>query len=162
MMFGLWFSLKVHGLQIGAPLKWWVSTANRSAFVVLICRQVLNFCKCRTIHAVCPVRGRVAVSIFLYKEYLVRFPFECFKRKIRTHLDLLSILWLGGKNVKTFRWDQRLQIQNPFMAFKRVPRSKQHWVNSIMSGRSPPLYCTFTLIAMQGHQKNIKKKPETM
>ena len=23
-----------------------------------------------------------------------------------------------------------------------------------MSGRSPPLYCTFTLIAMQGHQKN--------
>ena len=27
----------------------------------------------------------------------------------------------GGKNVKTFRWDQRLQIQNLFMAFKRVP-----------------------------------------
>ena len=25
-------------------LKWWVSTANRSAFVVLICRQVLTFC----------------------------------------------------------------------------------------------------------------------
>ena len=36
------------------------------------------------------------------------------------------------------------------------------WVNSIMSGRSPPLYCTFTLIVMQGHQKNIKNKPETM
>ena len=31
-----------------------------------------------------------------------------------------------------------------------------------MSGRSPPLYCTFTLIAMQGHQKNIKNKPETI
>ena len=28
------------------------------------------------------------------------------------------------ENVKTFRWDQRLQIQNLFMAFKRVPRWK--------------------------------------
>ena len=27
----------------------------------------------------------------------------------------------GGKNVKTFRWDHRLQIQNLFMTFKRVP-----------------------------------------
>ena len=27
-----------------------------------------------------------------------------------------------GKNVKTFRWDYRLQIQNIFMAFKQVPR----------------------------------------
>ena len=26
------------------------------------------------------------------------------------------------KNVKTFRWDHRLQIQNLLMAFKRVPR----------------------------------------
>ena len=33
-------------------LKWRVSTANRSAFfVVLICRQVLNFCTCRTMYA---------------------------------------------------------------------------------------------------------------
>ena len=31
-----------------------------------------------------------------------------------------------------------------------------------MSGRSPPLYCTFTLFAMQGHQKNVKKKTETV
>ena len=30
----------------------------------------------------------------------------------------------GEKNGKTFRWDQRLQIQNLFMAFKRVPRWK--------------------------------------
>ena len=45
-----------------------------------------------------------------------------------------------GKNVKTFsRWDQRLQIQNLFMAFKQV-----------------------TLIAMQGHRKNSKNKTETM
>ena len=40
---------------------------------------------------------------------------------VRTHLDLLSIPRLGRKNVKTFRWDHRLQIQNLFMAFKRVP-----------------------------------------
>ena len=26
-----------------------------------------------------------------------------------------------GENVKTFRWDNRLQIQNLMMAFKRVP-----------------------------------------
>ena len=26
----------------------------------------------------------------------------------------------GGGNVKTFRWDHRLQIQNLFMTFKRV------------------------------------------
>ena len=33
-----------------------------------------------------------------------------------------------------------------------------HWVNSIISGRGPPLYCTLTLIAMQGHQKNSTKQ----
>ena len=44
-----------------------------------------------------------------------------FKRKIRMHLDLLSIPQSGGKNVRTFRWYHRLQIQNLFMAFKRVP-----------------------------------------
>ena len=27
-----------------------------------------------------------------------------------------------------------------------------------MSGRTPPLYCTLTLIAMQGHQKNSENK----
>ena len=36
-------------------------------------------------------------------------------------LDLLSIPQSGGKNVKTFRWDHRLQIQNLLVAFKRVP-----------------------------------------
>ena len=41
----------------------------------------------------------------------------CFKRKIRTHLDLLNKPQSGGKNVKTFsRWDQQLKIQNLFMA----------------------------------------------
>ena len=33
-----------------------------------------------------------------------------FKRKIRTRLDPLSIPQSGGKNVKTFRWDQYLQF----------------------------------------------------
>ena len=45
-----------------------------------------------------------------------------------------------GENVKTFRWDHRLQIQNLFMTFKRVPRWQYHWVNIIISGRNPPLY----------------------
>ena len=34
------------------------------------------------------------------------------------------------------------------------PDGSKHWVNSIMSGRSPSLYCyihLLTLIAMQGH-----------
>ena len=43
------------------------------------------------------------------------------KEKMRTRLDLLSIPQSGGKNIKTFRWDHRLQIQNHFMTFKRVP-----------------------------------------
>ena len=30
-----------------------------------------------------------------------------------------------------------------------------------MSGRSPPLYCTLTLIAMQGHQTKSKNETET-
>ena len=36
-----------------------------------------------------------------------------FKEKIRTRLDLLGIPQSGGKTVKTFRWDHRLQIQKP-------------------------------------------------
>ena len=32
------------------------------------------------------------------------------------------------------------------------------WVNSIILGRSPSSYCTLTLIAMQGHQKNSENK----
>ena len=46
-----------------------------------------------------------------------------FKEKSeRICLDLLSIPQSGGKNVKTFRWDHSLQIQNLFMAFKRISR----------------------------------------
>ena len=30
-----------------------------------------------------------------------------------------------------------------------------HRVDSIISGRSPPLHCTLTLISMQGHQNHI-------
>ena len=53
---------------------------------------------------------------FLFKKLVLLF-----ERKIRTRLDLLSIPQSGGKTVKTFRWDHRLQIRNLFMAFKRVP-----------------------------------------
>ena len=38
-----------------------------------------------------------------------------------------------GGNVKTFRWDQSLQIQNLFMAFKRVPRWKNVFVLFVVS-----------------------------
>ena len=44
-----------------------------------------------------------------------------------------------GENVKTFRWDHRLQIQNLFMAFKRVPL----W---------------YTVVTL-GQQYNIGEKP---
>ena len=40
-------------------------------------------------------------------------------KKGRIHLDLLSIPQSGGKIVKTFWWDHRLQIRNLFMAFTR-------------------------------------------
>ena len=46
------------------------------------------------------------------------------QRKIRTHLDLLSIPQLEGGKCQNVRWDQRLQIQNLFVAFERVPRWK--------------------------------------
>ena len=29
------------------------------------------------------------------------------------------------------------------------------WVNNKMSGRNPPLYCTNTMIVMQGHQTTL-------
>ena len=47
------------------------------------------------------------------------------------------------------------------MAFKRAPLCYYSNLGStsIISGRSPPLYCcTLTLIAMQGHQKNSEDK----
>ena len=57
----------------------------------------------------------------LYREIKFKVGFGV-ERKIRTHLeDLLSIPQSGGKNVKMFRWDHRLQVENLFMAFKRVP-----------------------------------------
>ena len=55
---------------------------------------------------------------------IVQYMIISFQRKIRTHLDLLSIPQSGGGNVRTIRWDQRLQIQNLSIAFKRVPRWK--------------------------------------
>ena len=32
------------------------------------------------------------------------------------------------------------------------------WINSKMSERNPPLYCTITSIAMQGHQTKQRQK----
>ena len=47
-----------------------------------------------------------------------------------------------GGNAKTFRWNHRLQIQNLFMAFKRVPQIRRRWraARSLTSqGRGEPL-----------------------
>ena len=41
-------------------------------------------------------------------------PIKIKKNQNAPSLDLLSIPQSGGKNIKTFRWDQRLQIQNIF------------------------------------------------
>ena len=63
-------------------------------------------------------------TVIVYYYYPFNFVLQCrlFLKKIRTRLDLLGIPHQsGGKNVKTFRWDHRLQIQNLFMTFKRVP-----------------------------------------
>ena len=68
---------------------------------------------------------------------------------------------ISGKNVKTFsRWDHRLQIKNLSMSLKRFPLwVVTFWVNSIMSRRSSPIYCTLTLlIAIQGHQTKEKSE----
>ena len=43
-------------------LKWWVSTANRSAFVVLICRWVLNLFPNRHIYDGCRAKDRKSIS----------------------------------------------------------------------------------------------------
>ena len=40
------------------------------------------------------------------------------------------------------------------MVSKGFPNVTLHRVDSIISGRSPRLYCTLTLISMQGHQNH--------
>ena len=43
------------------------------------------------------------------------------QRKIRTRLDLLSIPQSVGKNVKTFRWDQRLLLNSiQYLLFRTI------------------------------------------
>ena len=55
--------------------------------------------------------------------YLRVLDYKCLKKNQNApRLGLLSIPQSVGKNVKTLsRWDHRLQIQNIFMAFKRIP-----------------------------------------
>ena len=55
------------------------------------------------------------------KENKRKSTWYCLKKNRFAPIDLLSIPQSRGGNVKTFRWDHRLQIQNLFMAFKRVP-----------------------------------------
>ena len=77
---------------------------------VIIRNQQNSIC-CDVAYKVAVIGGKSATDGMRYAAYFV----------IRTRLDLLSIPQSGGKNVKAFRWDHRLQIQNLFMAFKRVP-----------------------------------------
>ena len=51
----------------------------------------------------------------------VRFFVVLLKENLNVSIDLLSIP-VRGKILKRLGWDHRLQIQNLFMAFKRVPR----------------------------------------
>ena len=54
--------------------------------------------------------GLGAFRFFFKQQFLLR-GVRVFKRRIRAHLDLLSIPQSGGEIFKTFRWDQRLQIR---------------------------------------------------
>ena len=67
---------------------------------------------------------------------------------IRVHSFTTYATDLGESTKKSYT----VLVQNMELVF-------EYWVNSIMSGRSPLLYCTLTLIAMQGHQ--IKNKNKT-
>ena len=68
---------------------------------------------CDVAYKVSVIGGKSATDGMGYAAYFV----------IRTQIrvDLLSIPQSWKKNVKTFRWDHRLQIRNLFMALKRVP-----------------------------------------
>ena len=47
------------------------------------------------------------------------------QRKIRTRLDLLSIPQSAEKNIKTFRWDQRLLLNSIQYRLFRTIQSKE-------------------------------------
>ena len=84
---------------------------------------------------------------------------ESLKKNLNTSssLDLLSIPQSGGKimSKRIVRWDHRLQRQ------KSLPRLNGFFPDgSNMSGRSPPLYCTLTLITPRRDDK--QNKTETM
>ena len=55
-----------------------------------------------------------------------------------------------------------MQVQHSYNSSTNNGQLKVVEISSIMSGRSLPLYCTLTLIAMQGHQTKNKHKTETM
>ena len=57
-----------------------------------------------------------------------------------------------GGNVETLRLDHRLQIQNIFMAFTRLPVTLGQQYN-VGEKATVILYTYCTSIAMQGHQK---------
>ena len=60
------------------------------------------------LHSIFGLRVPDDGTVTFYREIKLKMGFGV-ERKIRTRLDLLSIPQSGGKNVKTFRWDNRLQ-----------------------------------------------------
>ena len=72
----------------------------------------------------------------------------------------------GGQIVKTFRWDQRLQIQNLFMAFKRVPRLGSPMEITLGQqynvGEKPTVILYTYINRHAGTPENSKNKTETI
>ena len=71
---------------------------------------------CIVVHSVCFI-----FCYFFILGRLYEINSSVLKRNIWTHLDLLSIPQSEGKNVKTFRWDHRLQRQSLFMPARKMP-----------------------------------------
>ena len=58
--------------------------------------------------------------------------------------------------MSTFRWDHRLQYKTSSWHLDGFPNGSNIGVNSVMSGRNPPLCCTLPLIAMQEHEEYLE------
>ena len=146
-MTGLWFSLKVHGLQIGAPnllghaiayrwrslprvRRYRASKPQGSSKRVLPWQVTMDQLISASLS-----HTHTLLKVLIYHTYIhtacktvnsfTRMATRGVQRKIRPHLDLLSIPRLWGKKMsKRSGGIKRLQIQNHFMAFKQVPRCR--------------------------------------
>ena len=65
------------------------------------------------------VMGKNTVCIITVTHFIMTI--QCLRKNLNASRHSEHNPVKGG-NVKTFRWDHRVQIQNLFMAFNRVPR----------------------------------------